>query len=788
MTAPKPPDRESRTAAKESARAGQFRIDLRHFAVIQMLAAAFSLWWPGWQGSTWSATWPAAVGLSITAPLLFSCTHPGRATRSRERLAALLLGLITGTVWSTALTGLGQTGAPAISGLGIGFAVVALVSVATLAATRTQAWLGYGYGLGLALYGGFSVWEHAELSLFLVPLGGTLLLTTIVVAWATRIGSSAYDRQLEQSLELDEQSAVLVALADKVASLSLAGPATVAQRSTATDTVPSPYAACSEAFQTAILEVTASGELVYLNAMARELCGFHRKPRGEPIDAALPLFDEGVPVSLSESVAEVAKRDSPRVLNGDYTLRHHDGNRRFTVEVQLLPCADTAAANRHVMIELTDLTEFHSLSHIARYHDTHDRLTGLPNRRTFMQRINETTQRAAETTPSAVCFIDLDHLDIVNDTCGHAAGDAVLRQVAHRLAEEFRATDSLTRVGGDQFAALLEDCSGVDALRIAQQLAETVRGLRFEWNDRVLEISASIGVADTHTTLAHYSDTFSAAHAASREARRRGGNQAYLHDPALHPSPRAAEVATWIERLRDAIREDRFQLQVQPIMPLDPASKLPACGELLVRIVDESGEALAPKDFISAAEHYDVMPDVDRWVVAHAIDAIAANAPGLAGLSPVAINLSGRSVGDPDMLSFINDELERSGIDTDRLSFEITETAVVGNFDAARHFITTLTDKGCHFSLDDFGTGFSSFLYVKNLPVDAIKIDGGFVRNLAQDAIDQALVSSIRQMGHMLGMRVVAEHVESQEVLDWLRQNGVDYGQGTLLGSPRPVH
>lgn len=422
------------------------------------------------------------------------------------------------------------------------------------------------------------------------------------------------------------------------------------------------------------------------------------------------------------------------------------------------------------------------------FQTSHDPLTGLINRREFEKRLASIT--GADVPGGrrhALCYLDLDHLDMVNDTCGHRAGDAVLRQVSARLQTLVRGTDVLARIGGDQFTALLTDCSLDNAATVGENLRDAVRRLRFPWEDHVFEISTSVGVAAIDATTPHFSDALSAAHAACLVAREDGGDRVRVFQPADLEHGHHHHLARWMQKVREAVESSRFQLLVQDIVPVDTSEHAERHGELLVRMLDEHGGLVAPHTFLSAAERYNLMPAVDRWVIQHTFDALGNGADALAAMDVCAINLSGQSLSDPDLLGYVVELLDSARFPAGRLCFEITETAVVENFEAARAFIAALKQRGCRFALDDFGSGMSSYSYLKHLPVDYLKIDGSFVRGMLEDPIDRAVVESINQIGHDLEMKTIAEFVENGEIMTALAELGVDYAQGSAVGEPRPV-
>jgi diguanylate cyclase (GGDEF)-like protein len=422
------------------------------------------------------------------------------------------------------------------------------------------------------------------------------------------------------------------------------------------------------------------------------------------------------------------------------------------------------------------------------YQASHDSLTGLINRGEFERRLSLALKSAAQIgRHHAVMYLDLDQFKIVNDTCGHAAGDQLMRQVSAVLQRRLREGDTLARLGGDEFGVLLENCAPDNALRIAEELRQTVMECHFAWETRSFNIGVSIGlvnVADGSFTL---TDVLSAADSACYMAKENGRNRVQVYHPEdSELSMRQGEME-WIGRLQRALDEDRFVLYAQDIAGLDPAHKLADHCEILIRMLDESGQLVPPMAFIPAAERYNLMPSIDRWVVRNAFAIIGRQqAEQYAGPGIFAINLSGASIGDERFLDYLREQFEHFNVAPQSICFEITETAAIAKLDKATEFINQLKSLGCLFSLDDFGAGMSSFAYLKHLPVDFLKIDGGFVKDMADDPIDRAMVEAINSIGHVMGKQTIAEFVDGERVIRLLREIGVDFAQGYGVAKPRP--
>jgi diguanylate cyclase (GGDEF)-like protein len=421
---------------------------------------------------------------------------------------------------------------------------------------------------------------------------------------------------------------------------------------------------------------------------------------------------------------------------------------------------------------------------------THDTLTDLENRRQFEATLARHIESArAQGTQHAVLYIDLDQFKVVNDTCGHAAGDSLLRQLAHVLLAKMRRGDSLARLGGDEFGVLLEGCDLLHAQRVAAQLHAAIRAFRFPWEGQVFTLGASIGVAAV-TSQGHDLETvMAAADTACYMAKDNGRNQVQVyHEDDEEVSSHHGQMS-WVSRVTRSAEENRFFLECQRVVDLADAGMATEYLELLLRMRDESGRVIPPMAFIPAAERYHLMGTVDRWVVKKAMACLGRLHCGSqpAQLPPrFGINLSGMSLGDSAFADFVLQQLVANHVPPQAVCFEITETAAISNLARAARFIRTFRDLGCRFALDDFGTGLSSFAYLKSLPVDYVKIDGSFVRGSGTDHVDSAVVDAIRRLAHAVGAKTIAESVESRETYDRVRELGIDFAQGYVIHRPEP--
>jgi len=531
----------------------------------------------------------------------------------------------------------------------------------------------------------------------------------------------------------------------------------------------------------------AAGRVVYVNPAAEALAGCRaEEARGRPLDHVLVLVHEQTRERLPDPVQGCRRGGGHLELPADTLLVARAGKKESAVEVVTTRVpADQEAACRYAVI-LRDVTELRGLTRLMRFQATHDPLTGLLNRREFESRLRRSLGAAARAQRRhAVCYLDLDQFGIVNHTGGYAAGDRLLREVAEHLVPRVRSSDSLARIESDRFALLLEDCPLRKAREVAEGLREAVRALRFAWEDRVFELSASIGVVPVDPGADNFADVMSAAAAACERAKARGRNRVEVCE-AEGALEQHRNLVRWMRRVQHAVEHGRFQLLAQSIRPLTGGEQRPHV-ELLVRMVDESGGLVSPQTFLAAAETYSLMPAIDRCVVEKALTVLARGTPELERFSLWALNLSGQSLSEQDFLAFVTGLLQRTGVPASRLCFEITETAVIADLERARRFIDALQVMGCRFALDDFGSGQSSFGYLRQLHADFLKIDGSFVRRMAEDPTDRAMVESINQIGHALGMRTVAEFVQSPRTLAMLREMGVDFAQGSAIEEPWPV-
>jgi len=428
----------------------------------------------------------------------------------------------------------------------------------------------------------------------------------------------------------------------------------------------------------------------------------------------------------------------------------------------------------------------------------HDPLTGLVNRREFERCLEASISNARdENQQHSLCYLDLDRFKIVNDTCGHGAGDELLRQVTDLLKGQIRTTDLLARLGGDEFGLLLYNCPPHQALAIANALRQSLEEFRFAWNDKTFTIGVSVGLVMVNAETPNLASAVNAADAACYVAKNAGRNRVHFYQADDREVTQQHGQIQWVEKLTRALEEDRFCLYYQPIVPLRKSFACTTCGEhyeVLLRLNDETGKLVSPGAFIPAAERYHLMQHLDRWVIRtlfasqanHYRDSLRCwEHEGEGGL--YSINLSGASIIDDQFIDFVIEAFATYQVPPQVICFEITETVAITNLSRARKLIEELKNLGCYFALDDFGSGMSSFAYLKNLPVDYLKIDGGFIKDLVENPTNLALTEAINQIGHVMGLETIAEFVENDAILAKIKELGVDYAQGYGIGKPRPL-
>jgi len=536
-----------------------------------------------------------------------------------------------------------------------------------------------------------------------------------------------------------------------------------------------------------VITTDAEGRIEYLNPVAQELTGWKIDDAiGRSLDEVFRGFHEETCEPLENPLAQSMDRNRLIKSVRPSLLIRRDGNEIY-VESTASPIRDDRANVTGGVLVFHDVSEARELNRRLSYHASHDLLTGLVNRREFELRMDRALKSArAGETSYALCYLDLDRFKIVNDTCGHGAGDSLLGQIGALLKSKIRWRDSLARLGGDEFGVLLESCSMDEAVHAAEDLVKAIQDFKFTWEDRSFSLTVSIGVVPITADNEDSAALLTIADSACAAAKEAGRNRIYTYQENDIDMMRRRREIQWAARINNALEEGRFELFRQTILPLN-ANEKGDHYELLLRMRDEKGALVSPELFITAAERYGIMPNIDRWVVENAFSWLVSEADERHRLAMCSINLSGQSFTDDKFLPFVVDQFRRSGIDASKICFEITETAAIASYAQASRFINALKELGCMFALDDFGTGLSSFGYLKHFPVDYLKIDGSFVKEMLHDPIDREMVRSINEIGHLTGKQTIAEFAENNEIITMLKGMGVDFAQGYGVSEPKRI-
>jgi diguanylate cyclase (GGDEF)-like protein/PAS domain S-box-containing protein len=540
----------------------------------------------------------------------------------------------------------------------------------------------------------------------------------------------------------------------------------------------------------AVVTTDARGLIDYLNPAAEQLTGWEaREAEGLPIEKVVALRDETTGEPVANPVMRCLGEGRIVSLTENVVLVARDGS-TIAIQDSAAPIQDRSGNVLGAVMVFHDARQERQLHRRLAYLASHDALTGFINRRELEERLSKTLAavKAEAGKTAALLCMDLDQFKVVNDTCGHSAGDLLLRQLADVLRTRVPKTGALARLGGDEFAVLLPDATLEAAASVAEALREAIAAFRFAWRDSTMQVGVSIGIVPIDAGSESVAAAMSAADVACYVAKDLGRNRIHVYQEG-DAAERHQEMQ-WVSRINRALEEERFELYYQPIVPILPSGTAEEHWphyELLLRMRDEQGALVAPTAFIPAAERYNLMPGLDRWVVSQTLEALAyRGAPGSAPYT-LAINLSGTSLNDARFLDFVLDELTAAAVVPGAVCFEITETAAIANLEKVVSFMRALKARGCRFSLDDFGTGLSSLTYLKNLPVDYVKIDGQFVRNVLRDNADECVVESIARMARAFRIHAIAERVESRDVMKRLGELGVSFAQGFFISVPQPV-
>lgn len=535
----------------------------------------------------------------------------------------------------------------------------------------------------------------------------------------------------------------------------------------------------------AVLRFDAEGRLTSWNPAASALLSLTPETsRGRPFAEVLTLLRDvdhrpiADPVSRCMELQEVIESD-------EQTLLAMEDDREIYTLFSAAPVRSSSGEVEGAVLVLRDMSQLRHQEQQITYLASHDPLTGLRNRRQFEKALEEILQEPPTASrKDMVFYLDLDQFKVINDSCGHLAGDEMLKQVTSVLLAKVRASDLLARLGGDEFAVVLRDCPFDKALEIADSMREAVKDFRFTWEGRIFQIGVSIGVVPVGPDVSR-EQLLRAADAACYVAKEKGRNRIQIFQPDdVDVASRFGEMQ-WIPRLQGALQENRFCLYWQPVRCLQGEGTGRLRGEILLRMREEDEtELLLPEAFLPAAERYRLMPALDRWVLKATLRQLAQEP--LPEGATLAVNLSGQALAEGAFEDFVLKVLRGSSVPPSALCFELSEATVMANLASAQHFITTVKKVGCRLSLDDFGSGLTSFSYLRTLPVDYLKIHGELVRRLDADPVARVIVESAHRIGHELGMKTVGKAVESTKISQALTELGVDYGQGLSIASVRP--
>jgi diguanylate cyclase (GGDEF)-like protein/PAS domain S-box-containing protein len=626
-----------------------------------------------------------------------------------------------------------------------------------------------------------SLESYAELGSRIGPILAAGELLDIEMQLRRKDGTLLWTQMRGKAIDQQDNGKGTIWIVDDIAERKLAADLLYAEKERAQVTLHS--------IGDAVLTTDAKGRIAYLNPVAESLTGWSRQDaQGLAAEKVFDAVDETTRQPIENIVVRVLKQGSPSSLAVDTVLLGRD-RREHAVEYSAAPLRDREGVLIGTVLVFRDVTAQRSMARAMSWEATHDALTNLVNRREFQIRLDEliASTRRLKTT-HILMLLDLDQFKIVNDTGGHAAGDGLLRALTSELVSALRANDTLARLGGDEFGILLEKCDIEHGAQVAEKLRQLVENFRFTWKDKTFKIGVSIGVVAIDEFSVSASEAMGIADGACYLAKDLGRNcvqvQRFGDKKLTH---RRGEME-WVARIHKALEEDRFRLYSQSIIPVhSPATN--DHFEILLRMIDEEGKIVPPMAFLPAAQRYDLMPMIDRWVIKEALAYCAARygSTGKTQLDTIAINISAAALMDTRFADYVHEHIIKSKLPAQRVCFEITETAAIMNLATAVTFMENLKAIGCRFALDDFGSGMSSFTYLKNLPVDYLKIDGSFVRDMLTDPIDCAMVEAINKIGHTMGLKTIAEFVENEAILGKLSEIGVDYAQGYGIAKPKPL-
>lgn len=541
-------------------------------------------------------------------------------------------------------------------------------------------------------------------------------------------------------------------------------------------------------FDSVIITLDQHNRIRYVNAAAEALIGkTWEQVQGHPLEETLTVTDAADRQNMARAIADCLQ-GRIRKEQSIERLRIRCGNQERVIKLFIGPIDDRDGQPIGTQLSLDDVTAQHDLAEKLSYHTRHDALTGLFNRDSFEHCVRQALQNATKGLRTyALSYLEVDQYKTINDSCGVAAADRLLQFVAGQLRTQVSASSILARVGENKFGMLLEGCAPDEATIVNERISRSFRNVPFQWLGDKFRITVGIGVVPIHGHSSEMQEVLSAAEIGCRLAQDAGSRRVRVCEPGTEEFLRWREQMRWVSRISKSVEEDRFRLNCQPIIPIGHGDR-GQHFEVLISAIDDANQSVSAGVFIPVAESYGLMPAIDRWVIKTTLQAIEGTSRDRRPGSMVyAINLSGKSVADDELFEFILDQLKEHRVPPQSICFEFTETTAIADMHRAAEFAREIKRVGCELALDDFGSGFASFDYLRKIPVDYLKIDGSFVRDMLNDPIDHAMVKAINQVGHDVGLRTIAEFVESREILAALSEMSVDFAQGYGIGMPRPI-
>ncbi len=545
-----------------------------------------------------------------------------------------------------------------------------------------------------------------------------------------------------------------------------------------------------ESLGEAVITTDAAGRIDYMNEAAETLLGTQRgSAHGRALAELVTLIDEVDRTSMGDPVERCLAERRRINLGRRAMLLSRSGGRECPVDLTASPVRNHGGDPAGCVVLVRDVTELRGLTRQMSYQASHDALTGLLNRREFQHRLEEALASARANAASHVlCYLDLDRFKAVNDTCGHIAGDNMLRELAALIRDEVRDSDSVARLGGDEFGMLLVGCPLEKATQIAADVCDAVANYRFVWQDRIFNVGVSVGLIEIGHESGSVEDVLAAADSACYVAKQQGRGTVHVYSARDEAMARQRGEIRWLQQLQSAIKEERFELYTQSIISLSGRVPSGPAVEVLLRMRDTAGRLVEPGEFMQSAERYHLTSHIDRWVVQTTLAALGSGALRLPDRRSCAINLCGQTLGDEGFLEFVVECLDHTGVSPSQICFELTEASVITNLEISRRFISVLHGMGCQFALDDFGSGMGSFANLKTLALDYLKIDGAFTRDLPGDTVHHAMVSAVVELARTLNFKVVAEQLEDRSAFEAVRGMGVDFAQGFIVEKPHPLN